>query len=162
MTWSATRDGIIRHMSPHQEVIGDSIVWEPDDVPIAPAEELAVQLPDDDSPKADCYIDDMFSVFLGTRCHTRIPNGPICSALLGTTCSTTAKLSRETTCYPYQNSWPKQHQPNDSRYWVGFSIHDDSKLNYPKNKYIAWTQMIDKILQQERVTTRKWNRYWAD
>lgn len=51
-------------LSPHQQLIGDSIQYVSDEIPFAPAAELAVQLPDDDHPKADCYIDDMFSHFL--------------------------------------------------------------------------------------------------
>lgn len=50
--------------SPHQHLIGDSIQLVLDEVPFAPAAELAMQLPNDDRPKADCYIDDMFSHFL--------------------------------------------------------------------------------------------------
>jgi hypothetical protein len=50
--------------SPHQHILNEEVRWEPDDVPIAAAGELAVDLLDNDWPKADCYIDDIFTAFL--------------------------------------------------------------------------------------------------
>jgi hypothetical protein len=55
------------HLSPHQHLIGSTINTVPNSIPFAPAAERAVQLPDDDAPKADCYIDDMFSHFLDSN-----------------------------------------------------------------------------------------------
>jgi hypothetical protein len=52
------------HLSPDQHLIGSTINTIPNSIPFAPAAEFAVQLPDDDEPKADCYIDDMFLHFL--------------------------------------------------------------------------------------------------
>jgi hypothetical protein len=53
-----------QHMSPHQHLLEDNAQFVHNDVPIAPAAELAVKLPREDTPKVDCYIDDIFSVFL--------------------------------------------------------------------------------------------------
>jgi hypothetical protein len=39
------------------------VAWEPEAVPLAPAKPLAVSMPDDDAPKAACYIEDIFTVF---------------------------------------------------------------------------------------------------
>jgi hypothetical protein len=50
--------------SPHQHIPNEKVRWELDDVPITAASELAVDLMDDDWPKADCYIDDIFTTFL--------------------------------------------------------------------------------------------------
>jgi hypothetical protein len=50
--------------SPHQHILKEEVRWEPDNVPITTAGELAVDLMDDDWPKADCYIDDIFTAFL--------------------------------------------------------------------------------------------------
>jgi hypothetical protein len=45
-------------------MLNDEVCWEPDDVPITPADELAIKLPDDDLPKAKCYINAIFNTFL--------------------------------------------------------------------------------------------------
>ncbi len=54
------------HVSPHQALLKDMVKYEADDVPIAQAQELSIDLPTDDRPKSDCYIDDIFTAFLET------------------------------------------------------------------------------------------------
>jgi len=51
-------------VSPHQGLLGDAIETEGDDMLFAPASNVMVDLPADDAPKADCYIDNIFSAFL--------------------------------------------------------------------------------------------------
>lgn len=50
--------------SPHQHLLEGAVNILPADIPFAQAADLAVEIPPDDSPKADCYIDDIFSAFL--------------------------------------------------------------------------------------------------
>jgi hypothetical protein len=46
-------------------MLNDKVRWEPDHVPIAPADGvLAIEIPDNDIPIADCYIDDIFTTLL--------------------------------------------------------------------------------------------------
>jgi len=51
-------------VSLHQELIGEAMETEGDNMPFSPASNVMVDLPADDAPKADCYIDDIFSAFL--------------------------------------------------------------------------------------------------
>jgi len=51
-------------VSPHQELLGDAFEVEGDELPFTSASEVMVELPADDEPKADCYIDNIFAAFL--------------------------------------------------------------------------------------------------
>jgi len=50
--------------SPHQHLLDGEPEFMADNVPFAAADLLAVSLPEDDAPKADCYIDDLFTALL--------------------------------------------------------------------------------------------------
>lgn len=97
---------------PHQHFIGDSIQLVLDEVPFAPTAELVMQLPNDDCPKADCYMDDIFSNF-----WNRMPLQQPDSSRLYYICyqdqSRTLNPSHKMTSYQYPSSWPKLPQ-NDS------------------------------------------------
>jgi hypothetical protein len=66
--------------SPHQHILNEEVQWEPDDVLIAAAGKLAVDLMDDDWPKADCYIDDIFTTFLECDIKRRVKDCSICDS----------------------------------------------------------------------------------
>jgi hypothetical protein len=53
------------HVSPppHQQLLKDEIEFEDPSIPLAQADELAVDIPAEDHPKSDCYIDDIFTAF---------------------------------------------------------------------------------------------------
>jgi len=49
---------------PHQHILQDRVKMEDANIHLAQVADMMVELPNDDDPKADCYIDDIFAVFL--------------------------------------------------------------------------------------------------
>jgi hypothetical protein len=79
---------------------------------IAAAGKLAVDLMDDDQPKANCYIDDIFTAFLECDLEGGSKIVPFVIHLL----SHPAVVRETLPCkdlLSFQNSWQKQPQPND-------------------------------------------------
>jgi len=51
-------------VSLHQHILQDHIETEDTNIPLAQVADMMVNMSDDDDPKADCYIDDIFAAFL--------------------------------------------------------------------------------------------------
>jgi hypothetical protein len=71
------------HVSPHQDLLKDEIEFEDPLIPLAQADELAVDILAEDHPKSDCYIDDIFTAFLETDVKRGSRICPIYSTLAG-------------------------------------------------------------------------------
>ncbi len=142
------------HKSPHQGIIGDAIVWEPEDIPIAPAEEIAVKLPHDDSPKADCYIDDIFSVFLEEDVERGSRIVPFVLHLLGRPIQDKESLTREDLLS--MSKFIAEATPAERLKILGWLLDTRRlQIELPEDKYKAWIQTIEDLLQKDRVTYKE-------
>jgi hypothetical protein len=136
--------------SPHQHLLKDSIMYEDDSVPLAQALELAVELPADDNPKADCYIDYIFNAFLETdvECGSRII--PFILHLFGRSLQEDKSLQCDD-ILSIKKLLAKA-TPAECQTILGWII-DTCRLliQLPENKFLAWTHAIDEILAKKGV-----------
>lgn len=144
----------VLQVSPHQHLIQDKTKFVEEDVPIAQANELAVDIPDDDAPQSDCYIDDIFSAFFEEDVDRGSRAVPFAIHLLSRPVQKYESLSRADMLS--LTKFLAEATPAERETILGWML-DTRRLmiELPENKYAAWTRSINAILQQERVTHKE-------
>jgi hypothetical protein len=141
--------------SSHQPLISNSFKAVPDTVPFAQPSALMVELPNDDQPKADCYIDDIFAAFL----EQDLPKGsriiPFVISLLN------QPLDKfESVLHDDMLSIKKflgEAMPAECKVILGWLLDTcHLSIELPEDKHAAWTCSIEHILSQEMNHTGNW------
>jgi hypothetical protein len=136
--------------SPHQHLLKDSIMYEDDSVPLVQALELAVKLPADDNPKADCYIDDMFNAFLEPDVERGSRIIPFILHLFGRPLQ--EDKSQQCDNILSIKKLLAEATPAERQMILGWIINTRRHLiQLPENKFLAWTCAIDEILAKKGV-----------
>ena len=142
------------YQSPHQHLIGDGVELEADDVAFGSAGELLVDVPADDQPKADVFIDDLFMAFLETDAARGSRVIPFVVHLLSRPVSDSETIERDDLL-----SFEKflaEATPAEQKTILGWVI-DTRRLTIalPANKHAAWSRSIDDILTADKVTYKE-------
>jgi len=140
--------------SPHQHFLDGEPEFVADDVPFAAADPLAVSLPEDDAPKADCYIDDLFAAFLEDDVSKGAAMLPLVLHLLGRPLATSESLTRDDLMS--LTKFRAEATPAEIKMVLGW-ILDTRRLqiSLPPNKHRAWTNSIDTTLAKVRVSHKE-------
>ncbi len=104
--------------SPHQHLIGEAFESAGDDVPFGATSDLMVNLPPDDDPKVDCYIDDIFSAFLEADLHCGSRIIPFVIHLLGRPIQETESLAHDD-LLSIKKFLAEPCHPSKRLYWAG-------------------------------------------
>lgn len=141
-------------VSPHQHLIGDQVNFVADDVPFTQAAELAVDIPADDAPKADCYIDDVFAAFLEKDCDRGSRIIPFVIHLLSRPLSTDESLQREDLLSLAK--FLAEATPDERKTITGWLL-DTRRLQVelPGHKHKAWRNTIQKMLEADKVSIKE-------
>jgi hypothetical protein len=136
--------------SPHQHLLQNAILFDDDAVPIAEARDVAVDLPNDDNPKADCYIDNIFNAFLETDVAWGSKIIPFIVHLFGRPLQEAESLPQDGMLSI--KKLLAEATPAERQTILGWQI-DTRRLviQLPENKFLAWTRAIDEMLAKPKV-----------
>jgi hypothetical protein len=142
------------HVSPHQDLLKDEIKFEDPSIPLAQADELAVDIPAEDHPKSDCYIDDIFTAFLETDVKRGSRIVPFILHLLGHPLSPNESLPRDDILS--LKKLLAEATPAECQIILGWII-DTCQLiiALPHNKFVAWMNAIKTLLNMEKITHKE-------
>jgi hypothetical protein len=143
--------------SPHQHLIGEAFESAADDVPFGVTSDLMVDLPPNDDPKADCYIDDIFSAFLEADLHRGSHIIPFVIHLLGRPIQETESLARDDLLSI--KKFLAEAMPSERKIVLGWLI-DTRRLTIelPVEKHRAWVGTIIDLLGQDLVSHKELER----
>jgi len=138
-------------VSPHQHMLQDQVEMEDATIPLAQVADMMVELPVDDDPKADCYIDDIFAAFLERDAARGARMVPFALFLLGRPVQPGESLAREDLLSI--KKFIAEATPSERKIVLGWVI-DTRRLTIelPNNKHTAWTTMIHAILDSARAS----------
>jgi len=141
-------------MSPHQRLLGEATENEGDDMPFAPASDVMVDLPVDDAPKADCYIDDIFSAFLEQDIARGSRVIPFVLHLLSRPLQESESLARDDMLSI--KKFLAEATPGERKLVLGWLI-DTRRLTIelPINKHRAWTAAIRELLSKDMASYKE-------
>jgi hypothetical protein len=142
------------HVSPHQDLLKDEIKFEDPSIPLAQADELAIDIPAEDHPKSDCYIDDIFTAFLETDVKRGSRIVPFILHLLGCPLSPNESLPRDDILS--LKKLLAEATPMERQIILGWII-DTCQLiiALPRNKFVAWMNAIKTLLNTEKITHKE-------
>ena len=140
--------------SPHQDLISVAPSLEAPKILMAQASALAVELPPDDEPKSDCYIDDLIAAFL-ERDHTHgAAIIPFVIHLLGCPMADTETLLRDDILS--LSKFIAEVTPAQWKLVLGWLINTCRlMIKLPTNKHIAWTGAIRALLTSRQATYKE-------
>jgi hypothetical protein len=140
--------------SPHMHLLDDAVEFEPDDVPLAAAAPVFVDLPADDKPKADMFIDDGFAAFLERDVDAGRAILPFVLHLLGRPVADDEPLPRDDVLSV--KKFLAEATPAERKIILGWVI--DSRrltISLPEHKVIAWSESIRRMLANDKVTQKE-------
>jgi hypothetical protein len=127
-----------RHVSPHQPLLKGASELLPTSVPFAQTKPLFVQLPCDDAPKAENFIDDQFMAFLASSSERGSSILPFVIHLLGRPLHQDESISRDDVLS--LKKFLAEATPAEIKTVLGWVINSRSLLiSLPMHKYIAWS-----------------------
>jgi hypothetical protein len=142
------------HVSPHQDLLKDEIKFEDLSIPLVQADELAVDIPAEDHPKSDCYIDDIFTAFLETDAKHGSRIVPFILHLLGRPLSPNESLPRDNILS--LKKLLAEAMPAECQIILGWIIDTRQLIiALPRNKFVAWTNAIKTLLNMDKVTHKE-------
>lgn len=143
--------------SPHQHLIGENFEAKADNIPFGVTSELMIDLPLDDDPKADCYIDDIFMAFLEEDRNRGSRIIPFVLHLLGRPVQTDESLSRDDLLSI--KKFLAEATPSEQKTILGWLI-DARRLTIelPPKKHKAWVRTIIEMLAQDKVSHKDLER----
>jgi hypothetical protein len=121
---------------------------------LAQADELAVDIPAEDHPKSDCYIDDIFTAFLETDVKRGSRIVPFILHLLGCPLSPNESLPHDDILS--LKKLLAKAMPTECQIILGWII-DTCQLiiALPRNKFVAWMNAIKTLLNMEKITHKE-------
>jgi hypothetical protein len=138
-----------RHLSPHSNKLPPEPLLEPPTIPFATAEPLSVPLPDDDEPKSEVYIDDLFNCFLQQHLVRGREILPFVLQLLGRPPDAGDPIERDDVLSI--SKFLAEATPSEVKTILGWVV--DTRrllLSLPPNKVRAWSDSILAMLANPR------------
>ena len=140
-----------RHVSPYQHLIGDTVNFLPESVPIALSLPVIVNLPEDTAPKCEGYLDDSFvamledDIFRGSRIL------PFVIHLLCRPVHPDENEYREATLS--LKKFLAEATPDELKLVLGWVLDARRLLvSLPDDKFHEWVQAIDSLLEADAVS----------
>ena len=131
--------------SPHQNLISAVPSLEAPEILMAQASALAVELPSDDEPKSDCYIDDLIATFLECDHTHGAVIIPFMIHLLGHPMANTETLLQDNLLS--LSKFITEATPAKRKLVLGWLIDTHClMIKLPTNKHVAWTGAIRALL----------------
>jgi hypothetical protein len=121
---------------------------------LAQADELAVDIPAEDHPKSDCYIDDIFMAFLETDAKRGSRIVPFILHLLGHPLSPNESLPHDDILS--LKKLLAEAMPAERQIILGWIIDTHQLIiALPHNKCVAWTNAIETLLNTDKITHKE-------
>jgi hypothetical protein len=134
------------HFSPHSERLPPDPILEPPSIPFATAVPLSVDLPVDDEPKTEVYIDDLFNCYLLRHLVKGGRILPFVLHLLGRPTHTEDPITRDDILSI--TKFLAEATPSEVKTILGWEV--DTRrllLSLPADKVAAWSESIQIMLR---------------
>ena len=123
---------------------------EPHNIPFAPGRKLSVQLPANDSPAADCFVDDIISSAVDVADNLQRITAAPCTVIhaLAHTADQATHITRNNMIADDKNE--AEGAPEESKICLGWVLVTRRLLvSLPDHKYIAWLAQTDNLIAQK-------------